>query len=53
MSDRFVAELIAASGSAFLLVGVAVIYWPAALITAGVLLLALVVIAVVTDDGPQ
>ena len=50
MSDRFVAELIAAVGAACLLVGVAVIYWPAALITAGVLLLALVIAALVLDD---
>ena len=50
MSDRFVAELIAAMGAACLLVGVAVIYWPAALITAGVLLLALVIAALVLDD---
>ena len=50
MTDRFIAELIAAVGAACLLVGVAVIYWPAALITAGVLLITLVVLAVITDD---
>ena len=53
MTDRFIAELVAAVGAACLLVGVAVIYWPAALITAGVMLLSLVLLAVLTDDGPQ
>lgn len=50
MTDRFVAELIAAIGAACLIVGVTVIYWPAGLITAGVLLITLVIAALVLDD---